>query len=105
MQGRTLAHFPNILQHKVETFQLADATKKGHRKILALFLVDPGIRIISTANVPPQQKHWCSDEVTPTLAKDGYVLAKLPLEIREKIFKEVNESPIGMDEAKDIRLK
>jgi hypothetical protein len=54
-EGRLLT-FPNILQHQVQPFELADKTKKGHRKILALFLVDPGIRVISTANVPPQQK-------------------------------------------------
>jgi hypothetical protein len=54
-EGRLLA-FPNILQHQVQPFELVDKTKKGHRKILALFLVDPGIRVISTANVPPQQR-------------------------------------------------
>jgi hypothetical protein len=54
-EGRLLT-FPNILQHQVQPFELADKTKKGHRKILALFLVDPGIRVISTANVPPQQR-------------------------------------------------
>jgi hypothetical protein len=56
-EGRLLT-FPNILQHRILPFKLADATKPGHRKILALFLVDPGIRIISTANVPPQQRDW-----------------------------------------------
>ena len=54
-EGR-LVTFPNILQHQVQPFKLVDLTKKGHRKILALFLVDPGIRVISTTNVPPQQK-------------------------------------------------
>jgi hypothetical protein len=54
-EGR-LVTFPNILQHRVEPFRLLDPTKNGYRKILALFLVDPGIRLISTANVPPQQK-------------------------------------------------
>jgi hypothetical protein len=54
-EGR-LVTFPNILQHRVEPFKWLDPTKNGYRKILALFLVDPGIRIISTANVPPQQK-------------------------------------------------
>jgi hypothetical protein len=54
-EGRLLT-FPNILQHQVQPFELADKTKNGYRKILALFLVDPGIRVISTANVPPQQR-------------------------------------------------
>jgi hypothetical protein len=61
-EGRLLT-FPNILQHQVQPCELANKSKPGHRKILALFLVDPNIRIISTANVPPQQKDWWSEEV------------------------------------------
>ncbi|KAG8424818.1 hypothetical protein J3458_001579 [Metarhizium acridum] len=55
--GRAL-FFSNLCQHRVQPFKLEDPTKPGHRKILALFLVDPAIPVISTANVPPQQKHW-----------------------------------------------
>ncbi|MGW3561467.1 DUF4246 domain-containing protein [Streptomyces sp. NPDC000963] len=52
--GRCLA-FPNVLQHRVGPFRLADPTRPGHRKILAFFLVDPSERIVSTSDVPPQQ--------------------------------------------------
>lgn len=52
--GRCLA-FPNILQHRVGSFRLADPTRPGCRKILAFFLVDPAERIVSTSDVPPQQ--------------------------------------------------
>ncbi|MEY7978431.1 DUF4246 domain-containing protein [Streptomyces pilosus] len=52
--GRCLA-FPNVLQHRVGPFRLQDPTRPGHRKILAFFLVDPGRRIVSTSDVPPQQ--------------------------------------------------
>ncbi|KAI8265544.1 hypothetical protein K4K58_011222 [Colletotrichum sp. SAR11_239] len=45
--GRAL-FFPNLLQHHVSSFRLADPTKEGHRKILALFLVDPAIEICLT---------------------------------------------------------
>ncbi|URN17688.1 MULTISPECIES: DUF4246 domain-containing protein [Streptomyces] len=62
--GRCLA-FPNILQHRVDSFRLADPTRPGHRKILAFFLVDPSERIVSTSDVPPQQP-W-SDTSTMTL--------------------------------------
>ncbi|MFI1170162.1 DUF4246 domain-containing protein [Streptomyces melanogenes] len=62
--GRCLA-FPNVLQHRVGSFRLADTTRPGHRKILAFFLVDPSARIVSTADVPPQQP-W-SDTSTMTL--------------------------------------
>lgn len=67
--GRCLA-FPNVLQHRVGSFRLADPTRAGHRKILAFFLVDPSERIVSTSDVPPQQP-W-SDTSTMTLdqAKD-----------------------------------
>ncbi|KAM3512184.1 hypothetical protein MY11210_004172 [Beauveria gryllotalpidicola] len=63
-QGRAI-FFPNILQHRVSPFRLKDASLPGHRKIVALFLVDPAIPIISTANVPPQQRDWWRN------AKDG----------------------------------
>lgn len=56
-QGRLLA-FPNTLQHKVEPFELVDKTRPGHRRFLALWLVDPHYRICSTRNVPPQQQDW-----------------------------------------------
>ncbi|MFF7178013.1 DUF4246 family protein [Streptomyces sp. NPDC008121] len=62
--GRCLA-FPNILQHRVGSFRLADPTRPGHRKILAFFMVDPSERIVSTSDVPPQQP-W-SDTSTMTL--------------------------------------
>ncbi|MFI1648506.1 DUF4246 domain-containing protein [Streptomyces avidinii] len=67
--GRCLA-FPNILQHRVGSFRLTDPTRRGHRKILAFFLVDPSEKIVSTSDVPPQQP-W-SDTSTMTLeqAKD-----------------------------------
>ncbi|KAL2861935.1 hypothetical protein BJX68DRAFT_223519 [Aspergillus pseudodeflectus] len=56
-EGR-LVTFPNTLQHCVSSFSLADSSKPGHRKILALFLVDPHRRVISSANVPPQREDW-----------------------------------------------
>lgn len=51
-----LITFPKIFQHQVSPFELVDRSKPGHRKILALFLVDPHIRIISSANVPCQRR-------------------------------------------------
>jgi hypothetical protein len=103
-EGRLLT-FPNILQHQVQPFKLADPTKPGHRKILALFLVDPGIRIISTANVPPQQRHWWSEGVTKAFANSGEAMGQLSAELKEKVFEDVEDFPIGMEEAKAIRLQ
>lgn len=50
--------FPNVYQHRVSPFQLVDKTRPGHRKIVALFLVDPAVSKPSTTIVPPQQKEW-----------------------------------------------
>ncbi|KAK8034017.1 hypothetical protein PG993_009012 [Apiospora rasikravindrae] len=61
-EGRLLA-FPNVFQHRVSSFRLQDPTKPGHRRFIALWLVDPHQRIVSTANVPPQQLDWWADAV------------------------------------------
>ncbi|KAG4439283.1 hypothetical protein IFR05_005216 [Cadophora sp. M221] len=103
-EGRLIT-FPNILQHQVQPFSLQDSTKPGHRKILALFLVDPGMRIISTANVPPQQRDWWGAEVDRQIAGSGKALAKLSAEMKDKIFQGVDDFPISMETAKELRLK
>ncbi|ELR05446.1 hypothetical protein VC83_03609 [Pseudogymnoascus destructans] len=61
-QGRLLA-FPNVFHHRVSPFKLQDPTKPGHRRFIALWLIDPHQRIISTGNVPPQQQDWWADAV------------------------------------------
>ncbi|KAF8330212.1 hypothetical protein F5887DRAFT_97981 [Amanita rubescens] len=96
-QGRLLT-FPNILQHQVQPFKLLDPAKPGHRKILALFLVDPHDKVISTANVPCQRADWWSESI----GKTG--LDKLPFELKDEIFKQV-DFPMTMDKAEEFRLK
>ncbi|MFD8049090.1 DUF4246 domain-containing protein [Streptomyces chartreusis] len=66
--GRCLA-FPNILQHRVGSFRLADSTRPGYRKILAFFLVDPSEQIVSTSDVPPQQPWSPTSTMTLEQAK------------------------------------
>ncbi|KAF2208895.1 hypothetical protein CERZMDRAFT_114238 [Cercospora zeae-maydis SCOH1-5] len=97
-EGRLLA-FPNVFQHRVEPFELADPSQPGHRKILALFLVDPHLRIPSTAHVPPQQKDWWRSMV---YGLDR--VANLPPELAEQVLESAGDLPFEMDEAKDIRL-
>ncbi|KAF8518114.1 hypothetical protein BU17DRAFT_66554 [Hysterangium stoloniferum] len=100
-EGRLLT-FPNILQHQVQPFKLEDPTKPGHRKILALFLVDPNIRVISTANVPCQQRDWWAE----TLSEGkGCGLNPLPVELRTQIINGVEDFPISLKEAKELRLE
>lgn len=48
--------FPNFMQHKVSEYSLENAKKKGCRKILVFFLVDPDQPILSTSDVDPQQQ-------------------------------------------------
>lgn len=96
-EGR-LTTFPNVLQHRVQPFRLADPTKPGHRKILALFLVDPHIQIISTQNVPCQRRDWWSEEIRKT-----NIFEKLPAEVGMEIENMVEDWPIGMEEAKKMR--
>ncbi|KAF9481710.1 hypothetical protein BDN70DRAFT_876031 [Pholiota conissans] len=59
-EGRLLM-FPNTWQHRVGPFKLVDPSKPGHRKIVALFLVDSYINIISIMAYVPcqqQQQQW-----------------------------------------------
>lgn len=56
-EGKMIA-FPSMLQHRCSRFSTIDKTKPGSCNVLSLFLVDPHIRIVSTANVPPQRKDW-----------------------------------------------
>ena len=90
-EGR-LVTFPNIIQHRVEGFRLQDATKPGHRKIVALFLVNPHVKILSSAKIPCQRKDWW-DEHQKSQQKPG------DGEMASVDF------PLMMDEAKEMRLK
>ncbi|XWV25477.1 hypothetical protein QJ856_gp0282 [Tupanvirus deep ocean] len=47
--------FPNFMQHQVSEFNLKNKNMPGCRKILVFFLIDPSSRILSTADVKPQQ--------------------------------------------------
>ena len=132
-QGRLLA-FPNVFHHRVSGFQLADPTKPGHRRFIALWLVDPTKRIISTANVPPQQMDWWAESILGSTkpAAQKETSSKLPAEIRllleergypsgttkgdgrlpeelmemvrEHLTRDEKELPMSVDEAKKHRL-
>lgn len=56
--ARRLLAWPNTLQHRVSPFELADPSKPGRRAIVVAFLVDPYVKVLSTAAVPPQQREW-----------------------------------------------
>ncbi|OCL02456.1 hypothetical protein AOQ84DRAFT_182162 [Glonium stellatum] len=97
-EGRLLA-FANVLQHRVQPFRLADPTRPGHRKILALFLVDPFQRVVGTANVPPQQKEWWGEAI-----RERSALGELPPELMQFVVDGVDgDFPISLEEAKKVR--
>lgn len=98
-EGRLLV-FPNCVQHQVQPFELRDAESPGHRKILAMFLVDPGRRILSTSNVPPQRRDWWAEE----LHREESMRA-LPAELVEHTISLVEEFPVSWEMATKMREK
>lgn len=108
-EGRLIT-FPNTLQHCVSPFSLEDRSRSGHRKILALFLIDPHRRIISSANVPPQQEDWkegrenSAKDEAPAESQSSDRPAK-----RQKIDKAETEtmgcSTMSLEDAKAYRLE
>lgn len=118
-------------QHRVSSFKLADPTKPGHRRFIALWLVDPHKRIISTANIPPQQMSWWAvslaasrnskaeaktelpSEIADLLQENGANLppsageVKLPEEFMEMIRAGLSKNalPMSLEEAKEHRVK
>lgn len=100
-EGRCIA-FPNSYQHRVSPFQLVDPSKPGHRKILALFLVDPSIQPIpSTTNVPPQQASWAIQALGTTDPRAP--VHRLPIELVGMIKDE--SGLMDEREAKEVRLE
>lgn len=99
-EGRMVT-FPNILQHRVLPFKLADPTKPGHRKTLALFLVDPHVQVISSTNVPCQRRDWWGEE----LERTRVFPIQLPLELKKEVVANVEDFPISLEEAKRLRLE
>ncbi|GAB1205593.1 hypothetical protein APSETT445_004271 [Aspergillus pseudonomiae] len=99
-EGR-LVTFANILQHRESPFSLEDRSRPGHRKILALLLVDPHLRIISSLNVPPQREDWAMErEMTIQQA-----LRSLPQELKDMIYAYLDSAYMTMEEAKGFRLR
>ncbi|KAL7932126.1 hypothetical protein V8C35DRAFT_329123 [Trichoderma chlorosporum] len=94
--------YPSSHQHRDGPFSLVDRSRPGHCKFLTLHLVDPAITIISTANVPPQQKHWWTKS---KVHHQGMEIAeKLPPELCKMVHSYV-DMPIDHDEAEEIRQK
>jgi len=72
-QSNRLVVFPNLYEHSVLPFELANKSQPGYRKVITLFLVDPATKILSTGDVPPLQKAWY-----PITGKYSHNLLTLP---------------------------
>ena len=86
-EGKCVA-FPNVYQHRVQPFELADASKPGFRKILCFFLVDPTTTIVSTSDVLPQQESWWKSDAWAEMVACAAVprLRELPRELYDKVM-------------------
>ncbi|KAF6834523.1 DUF1665 domain containing protein [Colletotrichum musicola] len=71
----------------------------GHRKVLTLHLVDPRVRVLSTANVPPQRTDWWAREFSTS----GGQFKCLPKEVVDMVVDNVMGFPIHRDEAVQLR--
>ncbi|SEI34185.1 YALIA101S04e12662g1_1 [Yarrowia lipolytica] len=98
-EGRVVV-FPNIYQHQVQPFELADKTKPGHRKIVCFFICDPhDKKVHTTARVPPQNSAWWGEKV-----RSIGLLDKLPDELFNKVLDAHDDYPWSLQAAKEVRL-
>jgi len=100
--GRILV-WPNYLHHKTGKVWLADKKKPGHRTLCCFHLVDPTLRIRSTATVPPQQESWVNEMVDDVLtAKEDIGTACSTMHKRAHIK---DRSHINYEEALERRKR
>jgi len=99
MPGRCIM-YPSTIQHKFTRFELEDKSKPGFARALVFFLVDPNIRIISTANIPPQRLDWTMD-IPESGGELKEAMAKLAIDNRNS----KGNMPFTLDEALDTRVK
>lgn len=97
--GRTVI-FPSMVQHRYTGFELLDKTKPGYLRVLVFYLVDPNIRIISTANVPPQRLDWTFG-LTEEGSDSTAAMAKLALDNKDK----KGNMPMSLSEALEYRVE
>ncbi|KAJ5103872.1 Protein of unknown function DUF4246 [Penicillium argentinense] len=97
--GRTTI-IPSTVQHRITKFELSDKSKPGRTRALAFYLVDPNIRIVSTANIPPQRLDWIFD----AQAEEGD-LAKPMAQLAVDNKHEKGDMPMSLKEALGIRVE
>jgi hypothetical protein len=98
-EGRCIV-FPNVYQHRVQPFELADKSRGGRRAILVFFLVDPGHPVVSSDEVPPQQDEWYLAE----LERLTYDSVRLPKDVWAIVVAYHVRSTLSQVHAQEIRL-
>ncbi|KAJ1880298.1 hypothetical protein LPJ57_002332 [Coemansia sp. RSA 486] len=89
IKGR-LVCYPNV-------YEQDGHYSSGSIKKLTMYFIDPAVRIVSTAIIPPQQKDWWTKTVSSVPSR----ISKLPLEIQEMVFKHV-DSPMSFEKACEV---
>ena len=111
-QARCIA-FPNVFQHQAQPLELVDKSRPGHRKIVALFLVDPALPNPrpSTSDIPAQQKDWVRlllHDIALKMRKKHNAAVKglglLPVEVLDMIVDHADWL-MSRKEAEEIRLE
>ncbi|KAJ1878948.1 hypothetical protein H4R99_000316 [Coemansia sp. RSA 1722] len=92
-QGRLIC-YPNVYNHN-SLYSSYESLKR-----LTMYFVDPSVRIVSTAIVPPQQKDWWVKTVSSVPSR----ASKLPLEVQDMIFNHV-DIPMSFEEACEVSEK
>lgn len=95
-----LIMYPSTIQSRLGPFTLKDKSKPGFARGLAIYLVDPNIRIISTAHVPPQRIDWTHELQDLGAFRDEVM--KLPAYLRDRLLNRTNEFPMTIGEAEEL---
>lgn len=98
-RGRVVM-YPSTIQSRMERFCLKDKTKSGFARGLALYLVDPNIRIISTANIPPQRLDWTKE--VQELGPLSEEINKFPDYVIDRVLNRKCKFPFRAEEADEF---
>ncbi|CEJ81140.1 hypothetical protein VHEMI01285 [[Torrubiella] hemipterigena] len=90
--GRLVA-YPNALHRSNASIFLHERGRPYHRRMIAMHLVDPHVRICSTRNVPPQQhgKQW----LEAMFSRGRWPGRKLPVELVQMILSYIDYWPLA----------
>ena len=84
----------------MQPFKLKDPAVPGRRTIAAVFLVDPNTPIVSTSDIPPQQRAWHD-------AAAG-LRTLFPDEVQDLLDAKRDEEevfPVSLSKAKKLRME